>query len=181
VLLVASACSVSLPQSIGAGELLLGRSVVSASGESERRIVPGLDLRLLGPRTASSGITMGWSDVQLAIPGPRAKHASASAPTSWRYRPPLGFERIDRDGNTDRLGWLALRGRPPNAETMLSRFFELGLMLRWGRLDRGLGVGIGRGVTVVANPEVSALYGIQCASSRSMPCEFLILNWEDDQ
>lgn len=142
----------TLPVPLSGHELLVGYVEVDDAARRSRRITPGLDLSLHGPRP---GLHLGWSDTSwFAAP------TDADGADPWRpgeppadgFRLPLGWQWSD--GSTRKaLGWLwhAPPGlTAPDRAVLAVHHGSVGLDITWATHAQGLSFGFGRSTLLVA-------------------------------
>jgi len=158
----------TLPVPFSGHELLVGYVEVDEPARRVRRVTPGLALSVYGARP---GLSLGWADTSWF-----AAARDADGRPAWRppartpgdgFRLPLGWQWSD-GATRQPLGWLwhAPPGlRDADRAVLAVHHGWLGLDLAWAAHERGLGLGLGRSVTVVAPVDADGAWLLDFSSA----------------
>ncbi len=153
----AAGCSLRL----SGRELAMGYS--AERNGMERRVVPGLDLRIGGPWP---GFDAGLSDTTVA--GESSGKVSDTGPGRYpRYTPPLGWA-WRRGGEIRHAGWFYRDTLSPTGAVQFIGEAKVGFSTVWHPAATSLDLGIRRQTAVIAHRDASGIFQIDFSSRRPL-------------
>ena len=155
-----SSCSIPLSQH----ELSVGYFSHNHTTGSDRRIIPGIDIR----SQPMKSIGLGWSSFTLLRPSTTAEATpSPDGESRARIRLPLAVVWTDDQGTTKTLGW-ALLDSPQTRSGTEGKFIHqvrLGASIQASPSPTGLQIGYRNVTTMTVNQDESAIYRLDYHSN----------------